>query len=179
MEWCTCTYQGLTTRWGQVGPCTVARLLSHVPIQPRVLQGRAWCKDSITLVCHGLAMSCGRWGAQAGGDLSPSLFSDELQSVATHHRELLLPCPEHHGDGDGCCGIHTGEISVCRVGGGQGVIGQSRRWGGTGVWGLGKNEQGSDVREAQHREERREGGQQKHHWGWSNISFLAAVLQNV
>lgn len=59
------------------------------------------------------------------------------------------------------------------------MMGQSGRWRGMGVWGLWKDGQGSDVREAQHREERREGGQQKHHWGWSNISFLAVVLQNV
>lgn len=35
------------------------------------------------------------------------------------------------------------------------------------------------MREVQRGEERRERGQQKRHWGRSNISFLAAVLQNV
>lgn len=44
---------------------------------------------------------------------------------------------------------------------------------------LGKDERGGDVREVQRGEEQRERGQQKHHWGRSNISFLAAVLQNV
>lgn len=35
------------------------------------------------------------------------------------------------------------------------------------------------MREVQRGEEQRERGQQKHHWGRSNNSFLAAVLQNV